>query len=209
LDETSGTVAFDSIGGNNGVYSSSPTLNQASLLRSGLGKSVLFNNNNLLIDPLTISTSEFTVDGWVRLPTLPTRGIFFSIGLLINGGSTRANFSVGVGSGTIETNGTTLIALSEIISWYSSSSNLTTKPFHVAIRLQALQLSLFLNGTQVLDTNTNGTNSLPASSLNRLSIGTSLDTQGRRLINGFIDEVAVYDYPLSNAQIMLKAGINF
>src|SRR5262249_49814733 len=84
LGESSGSLAADERGANAGTYTNSPTLAQSSLLGSdSVNKAVSFDGTNDFVKvadsaPLDLS-SAFTIETWIKPPSLPASGTFNSI----------------------------------------------------------------------------------------------------------------------------------
>ncbi len=70
LDETTGTVAVDRIGGRNGVYANAPTLDRPGAVTGQTGRSVLFDGVDDYVDLGDVydfpGTAAFSVELWVN-----------------------------------------------------------------------------------------------------------------------------------------------
>jgi len=182
LDEVSGTIAVDSVGGANGTISGGVTLNQAGVL----GKGMLFNGTTgkILTDNPAPFPITVTVEAWIKTSDSVTQKTILSNRHNVVGGSSRIAFymvgAAGVWTG-IGTNGVRNISDNQ---WH-----------HVVFILDGTNCKIYIDG--VLDVT--GTNVVTLPNLNLLSIG--WETEGNQWFNGSLDEIAIYPYALSPSQI--------
>jgi hypothetical protein len=196
LSETSGTTAFDDSGANNGSYVNGVALGQSGV-SSGHDKAVLFNGSNQWMQvpdnaALRLNRSS-TIEFWAKMNAFANTWP----GILGKG-----NSATGTG----------------YIIWYDATRYLdykragidcltsagvmsSTEYRHFAVVYDALAHTVkwYVNGVlDVTCTNRIYPANTDASTLN---LGVA-DHYG----NTFIDEVAIYDYPLSRERILAHAG---
>jgi hypothetical protein len=180
LDETTGLVASDIVGGANGTISGGVTLNQ-----SGIGKSMLFNGlSGVITAPATPLPLVCTVEMWMKVANgiiaiksaLSNRFGLGSIMLGIENGK-LAMYSAESGAGSV--------ARIDNGQWH-----------HVVYILTGSTTTFYIDG--LLDTVINTPRS--AAPINIIRI--SSEEGGIFWWDGNIDEVAIYPYALSAKQIL-------
>jgi MSHA biogenesis protein MshQ len=196
LNETTGTLADDDEGANNGTYTNTPTLGQATPLVGDAGFSVRFNNGvtNEYVQIPDSATLDFagnsTIEAWIRSATLSVnnatvigKGSTTSWAVQRNGGNNTPAWL------TNGTTGTTLVGTANI-----NSGNW----IHIVVVRNGTTKEIYINGaldaTATITGNPN-TNGSP------VRIAENGQTAGRYW-RGYIDEVAVYNQPLSGADIL-------
>jgi hypothetical protein len=210
LDETSGTTASNLIApANTGDYQNSPTLNQSSLLTSNVGKSVSFSrasSQGVLINNVGFTSVPFTIEGMIKLPDTSQQGVFF--GIRVQAGSNKGEFYLGVGNNSTDSNGNELIGLSEFAGFYETNTNLGTRINHLAMTVSnSLQLTIYLNGTQVFQGNTSGSEAITGTNGNGMIA--YQPGSATRWVTALIDEVSYYPSVLSSGQIALRSALAF
>jgi autotransporter-associated beta strand protein len=209
FDETNGTVAYDWVGGNNGVYNN-VNLNQAGysvtdsdpaigVPASGSPRGYMQVTNGT---PFVINAgSVFTFECWAYFTNLTTKGRLFSTLNLANpNGYAFGTLPGGTGleftSGSVADNDTPPLASPLVAGqWY-----------HLAFTCDGNNYTFYLNGAPVGTIGVSG--HAPNGTLNRLQLGanppsytTGGSDGGAEQVNGRIDEAAFYPYALSQTQV--------
>jgi autotransporter-associated beta strand protein len=208
LDETNGTVAFDGISANNGVYNNI-NLNQSGYAvtdsdpaigvpGSGSPRGYMQVTNGT---PFVINGgSVFTFECWAYFTNLTTKGRLFSTLNLANpNGYAFGTLPGGAGleltSGAVADNDITLGSPLVAGQWY-----------HLACTCDGNSYTFYLNGAPVGAIAVSG--HAPNGTLNRLQLGanppsytTGGSDGGAEQVNGRIDEAAFYNYALSQNQV--------
>jgi autotransporter-associated beta strand protein len=208
LDETNGTIAYDWVGGNNGVYNNA-SLNQTGysvtdsdpaigVPASGSPRGYMQVTNGT---PFIINGgSVFTLECWAYFTNLTTKGRLFSTLNLANpNGYAFGTLPGGAGleltSGAVADNDVTLSSPLVHNQWY-----------HLACTCDGNNYTFYINGAPV------GTIAVaahaPNGTLNRLQLGanppsytTGGSDGGAEQVYGRIDEAAFYGYALSQPQV--------
>jgi autotransporter-associated beta strand protein len=208
LDETNGTIAFDAVGGNNGIYNN-VSLNQPGYAvtdsdpaigvpGSGSPRGYMQVTN---VTPFIINGgSVFTMECWAYFTNLTTKGRLFST--LNLGNPNGYAFGVlpgGAGleltSGAVADNDVTLATALVTAQWY-----------HLVCSCDGNNYNFYVNGAPVGSIAVTG--HAPNGTLNRLQLGanppsytTGGSDGGAEQVYGRIDEAAFYPYALSQSQI--------
>ncbi len=204
LNETSGTTAYDIVGGYNGTYVGGCTLSQAGPTNSIFGsssRSVLFDGSSGYVDipegPFNI-TGPITTVAWVNVTSTPNFA-----GLVGHGDQSwrmtiNPSGEPGADDGNVPTDATSPIGINNG-NWNMIAYTYTGVPG------QSDNGSLYVDG--VLVANNNVTTAPSGDSLD-VWIGGSPDYGTARLLNAKIANVAVYPEALSAAQLQdLYSGI--
>lgn len=192
LNETSGLVAVDSIGGANGTISGGVTLNQAGATNDG-NKSMLFNGTTGQITTTTVSiTPPATLELWIKLSgavrtaddLLSARfganlGVQWVLYLDWGSGHPGASFYTG-GLGGIGS----LIFVPEDGNWH-----------YLVVVIGSSRTQFFQDGVDV------STAAAGVMSSSSGPIGIGWDPANPHSMSGSIDEVAIYPLVLTPAQI--------
>ena len=209
LDETNGTVAYDGISANNGIYNN-VNLKQAGysvtdsdpaigVPASGSPRGYMQITN---VTPFIINGgSIFTFECWAYFTNLTTKGRLFSTLNLSapNGyafgvlpGGTQLEFT----SGFVADNDTPPLA----------SPLVTGQWYHLAFTCDGNNYTFYVNGAPVGTIGVTG--HAPNGTANRLQLGANPPSYttggadgGAEQVNGRIDEAAFYPYALSQAQV--------
>lgn len=197
LDETSGTIAADAIGTNNGTYAGT-TLNQAPLVLTG--RSVLFSGSGsgvTIPDAANLSfvSTAFSIECWVKTTSSSAASLLakdttyqtwpeYNLNLNSNGTvkcDIRSN-----NSDTPKASATTSLAINDGNSHHV-----------VAVFVPSATLKIYVDGVERASVNHSLATSFnsPAS----LRLGRSSD-EGSYLV-GYMDEVALYASALSAQQV--------
>jgi Concanavalin A-like lectin/glucanases superfamily len=196
LDEAAGTTAADSEGTNTGTYTNTPTLNQATALVGDSGNSVRFNNGvtNEYVNIADNASLDFagnsTIEAWIQSATLSVNNA-----TVIGKGSTTSwavQRNGGANTPAWLTNGTTAATL-------AGTANINSGAWiHIVVVRNGTTKQIYINGaldaTATITGNPN-TNGSP------VRIAENGQTTGRYW-RGYIDEVAVYNAPLTAADIL-------
>jgi hypothetical protein len=207
LDETGGTTAVDSAGGNKGTYTGGYTLNQAGIPSTGR-PAVLFNGSsgyvNLGATAALNLTAAWTLEAWVYLTSTPngcgvisevypgSGNVLYEIGFGFSAGG--AALTVGYYTGS---------------AWYvAAGAALSLNAWHHVVGTwDGTTLRLYADGAQVA---TATPAAKPVAGMDGLYIGKRHDNAGSApFFPGRIDEVAIYSAALSAARITdhYNAGI--
>lgn len=208
LDETNGTVAYDWVGGNNGVYNNiilgqpgyavTDPDSAIGLPASGSPRGYMQVTN---LTPFIINGgSVFTFECWAYFTNLTTKARLFStlspstpfgyaFGVLPGG--TKLEFT----AGNVADNDVPL-----------SSSLVTGQWYHLALSCDGNNYNFYVNGAPVGSVTVNG--HAPNGTANLLQLGANPPNftngsadGGAEQVYGRIDEAAFYVYPLSQDQI--------
>jgi hypothetical protein len=201
LNETSGPVAYDLVGGNNGAYMGTVQLGQAGLANAGFGSpssSARFDGSSGYVDiplgPFNI-TNAVTALAWVQVSTTPSH---FS-GIVGHGDS---SWRV-----TVDTSGHPGAADAGFSDATSPTSIVGTNWHLVAYTYNGVS-----NGSLYVDGTLKATNTVPVPTGDGLDvwIGGSPDYGTGRLLAGNIAQVSVFTNTLSASQVLAlyAAGTN-
>lgn len=195
MNEKSGTTCIDIIGGNNGTYPQEAILGQPSLLSSDVDESsVLFNTsvNSFVSIPYTFTNTNFTV-GCLCSIGLLSRVVLMQVNLTLS--DNRAQLSYLAGNSGNSAN--RLAGLSQNVAFYIPNSffDVGTNTLFIAMKLNNLTLSYFINGVKLIETNTSGNNTNPANRNNTIQFGgaASHASDNPRLSNFFFFNSALTD----------------
>jgi hypothetical protein len=191
LDETSGTSAANTASaGNPGTLTGGPTW-----VTGKYGNATSFNGSSHSISaavPMT-QTDNWTMSAWVYPSSLPqTEGMAMYIG------TDPGGYGFGIGHAG---NNSKLTVLYGYVAWIDTGYTFPTNNewYHVSLTRSAGYLSAHVNGQRVGNTDLDGSNN-PNSPSNAFEIG-HISGYGGRYFNGAIDDVRVYNYARTQAQI--------
>lgn len=218
LNETNGTTAYDQMGRHNGSYAGAVVLGGAGprppdFLGFGLTNTAAQFTQNLtnswvLISGLNLNTNNLsgntvTITAWIY----PIGSQADSVGLFFNrssgsGGASVAGLNYGsVGSGNAQTLGYTWNNNSGTWGWNSGLMPPVNQWSFAALVVQPAKATLYLINTNGEQSATNILSN-PIQAFGGVStIGTDMYAATARVFNGLIDEVAVFNYSLTPAQI--------
>jgi hypothetical protein len=196
FNEGSGTVAADSVNGQNGTLTNGP------LWTTGkLGQAIRLDGSNdyVALPTMDLTGSALTMSAWVMFTAFPANsdqrilskssGIaeqshYWMLSQTKQGNAQRLRFRLRTGSST-----TTLIA---------SSGDLAANTwYHAVATYDGSTMKLYLNGTLVGSTAKTGT--LATSTWVSVNIGRNPD--GNNYLSGAIDEVQIFNRALTQAEI--------
>ncbi len=197
LGESSGNVACDSKGSDNGTYHGGFTLGQPGALAGDPDTSVSFDgaagSDAVAGVPSGLGATNASVEAWAYVPGSSAKGAFVMVGNGSNG------YGIGVGNGTFDGAGSHLVVLFEEVRWIDTGANLTPGWHYVVLTLDASgSPTVYLDGTQVYSDTRTG----PTAPTGGVYIGgyTAADSN-QRYFAGRLDEVAVYNAALTSAQV--------
>jgi hypothetical protein len=197
LNETNGTVAFDPVGGHNGIYVGGVTLAQPGVPLAGFvtpSYAAFFNGTSGYVDipegPFNI-TNAITAIAWINVPVAPN----FS-GIIGHGDSSwRMSVNSSGEPGASDGSAGDATSLASIVgsAWHMITYTYT------GVTNVANNGSLYVNGGLVTHDTVSTT---PAGSAYDVWIGGSPDYGTTRLLPGSIAHAAVFTNALSGAQIL-------
>ncbi len=192
FDETSGTIAYDSAGGNDGtIYGAVWTAGQidGALSFDGLDDYV-----DVGTGPAITGTGNFTVSAWVKVRELPASGGLLAV---VNQRST----SSANGSYIIDVRSSGYVHF-EVYNggygfYFDSDVNVGDGFWHhiVGVRTSTTEGEIYVDGSLA------GSGSGPAKSLNSVDVVIGRWNGAFRYFNGSIDDVRIYDRALSAEEI--------
>ena len=209
LNETGGNTAFDAFGGFNGSYGSNVTLGVAGprpvdFLGFELTNTAAEFTNNVTnswvtIPALNLNANTVTITAWIY----PMGGQADFTGLLFcRSGTTVAGLNYGgSGSGSAGTIGYTWNNLVSTWGWNSGLIPPANQWSVVSLTVQPSQATVYLFTTNGLQTATNILTHPVQSFAGPGTIGTDTYSAAARSFNGVMDEVAVFNYTLTSAQL--------
>ena len=191
LGESSGTVAADASGTNNGTYVNGPALGSPGAIANDPDTSVTFNGTSQRVTlPSLPAASDFSIEGWTYL----TNGSVTNNTLY--GGSGTMRLLARPGTGPTEAYaGVTLNGTEYVLQPLSSASNLNTWVYWVLTR-QGSTLTLYRDGVQIAQRA-----DLPATATANINGSIASQTNNLYYLTGRIDDVAVYNQALSSAAV--------
>jgi uncharacterized protein (TIGR02145 family) len=196
MDENTGTVANDTSGNNNtGTLTNGPIWD-----RGKFGSGVKFDGSNDYVSlgspsNFVLGTSDFSVSAWVKLSVMPTSDAWpasYSSHFVIVGLGT---FNLGDGWDLI-VGQTKIILQSNDAQIISGTHSMTTNTwYNIAVKRLGSNFYLYVNGFQIASISSSVTMGTGAVA----NIGCET-TQGA-FLNGSIDQVRIYNYARTPAQI--------
>jgi len=204
LDESSGTAMIDSYNLNNGVYSGAVTQGTAGLIFGGADASATFNSGATINGTATVpfnaslNPSTFTVEFWAN-PLTTTVGGQYVVALQDRAapGSPRRGYAVQYDNitsyswdFTIGTNATLFTSISSPPPRVKAGTL-----YHVVASYDGTTARLYVNGTLV---NSLAAPYQPATNATDLTIASR---NGNNYTRAVLDDVALYNYALSPAQV--------
>jgi hypothetical protein len=209
LNETNGSTAYDALGNFNGAYGSNVTLGvagprPAEFLGFALTNTAAEFTNNLTnswvtIPALNLNTNTVTITAWIY----PMGSQADAAGLVFyRSGSTTAGLNYGeVGSGTAGLLAYTWDDLPSTWSWDSGLTPPVNQWSLVALTVQPTQAILYVFTTNGMFASTNLVTHPNQAFEAAGTIGTDTYAASARVFNGLVDEVAVFNYALTFAQL--------
>jgi len=199
LNELSGVVAVDEIGNNPATYTNSPTLGVDGLIEDNISKSVDFTpiDSYLITDSQSsgLSLSDISIVTIIQVSEYPasrTNIVSFSeLGI----GSTLRDKSIEINSdGTIS-----FYTFDDFQKRTTSSPIELNKPVHIVGSVDATNNSLYIDGVLVDQVDSSGSTTYDSYIVIAGDIGSG-DGQST-YFNGIIDDVAIYNYALSDDDV--------
>jgi hypothetical protein len=190
-------VACDSKGSDSGTYQGGFTLGQSGAIAGDPDTSVGFDgatgSDAVAGIPRGVAATNASVEAWAYMPGSSTNGAFVMVG---NGSD---GYGIGVGSGTFNTSGSSLIVLFESRRWIDTGAHLAPGWHHVVLTLDGSGApTVYLDGTQVYhDTGIGAVNPTGGVHIG----GYTAANSDKRYFAGRLDEVAIYNVALSSAQV--------
>jgi hypothetical protein len=205
LNETSGTTAYDDVGGYNGTYGSTVILGATGprppddlgfeLTNTAVQVANGVSNAWMTVPALNLNTNTVTITCWLKPSSVqaPWAGVFYC-----RGGSTVAGLDFGG-------NGTALgYTWNNDLGTYGWSSGVTP-PVGVwsfsALVIQPTQVTIYLGTASGLTSANNTYNHPPQAFEVNSEIGTDTYSSLARAFSGLLDEVAIYNTALTPVQI--------
>ncbi|GAF97829.1 unnamed protein product, partial [marine sediment metagenome] len=146
----------------------------------------------------SLSNTNVTFGAWVYLSSASLKGTFIKIGKAV-GMENEDGYGIGVGSGDLETSGNELIGIYEGIRWIDTNTNIGTGWHHAVMVIDSSGVpSFYLDGTSL--GSFSGTNAR-VPSVESFIGGYNARGTGPRFFNGLVDDVRIYDYAMSQAQV--------
>jgi hypothetical protein len=209
LNETSGSTAFDALGGFDGTYGSNVTLGVAGpkptdFLGFELNNSAAEFTNNVTnswvtIPALNLNANTVTITAWIY--PMGSQADFTGL-LFCRSGTTVAGLNYGgSGSGSAGTIGYTWNNLMSTWNWNSGLVPPANQWSFVALAVQPSQATVFLFTLNGLQTATNILTHPVQSFAGLGTIGTDTYSPVARSFNGVMDDVVVFDYTLTPADL--------
>jgi hypothetical protein len=141
-----------------------------------------------------LGTANVAVALWVNIPDTSESGAFVKIG-----GENANGYAIGVGNGTFDSEGNELIMLYEAVRWIDTNTNIGTGWHHVAMIIDSAGVpSAYIDG--VFLTTYAGTGAVTPTASTK--IGGYTITAINRYGMYYLDDVRIYNYPRSTAQIV-------
>lgn len=199
LDETSGTTAADSVGGNNGTYTGGYTLNQTGIPSTGR-PAVLFNGSSGYVNlgaPAALNlTAAWTLEAWVYLVSTPNGS-----GIIAEQHTGSGNVLYEIGFGFSTSGAALTVGYYTGSAWYvAAGAGLSLNAWHHVVGTwDGTTLRLYADGSQVAAATPAAA---PVGGVNNMYIGKRHDNTGvAPFFPGRIDEAAVYSTALSAERI--------
>ncbi len=205
LGESSGSVAADQTGQHNGSYLGGVTLGEAGAVPFDANTAVRFNGSTgrvLIADVLDFAgTAPFSLLAWAK-PTTLTGAAQQVLQKRSNTVGTRNGYVLGLGTSNVW----------QVARWVSDTANAVSGPtatantwVHLVGTYTGSQLRLYVNNTAFGPVTSSGS---VANVSDPLTLGVN-SVQSAAFWNGLIDEVAIFDFALSAAQVaeLYRTGV--
>jgi hypothetical protein len=209
LNETNGSIAYDSIGSYNASYGNNVTMGVAGprppdflgfeLTNTAAQFTTNLTNSWVTFPALNLNTNTVTLTAWIY----PIGSQANAAGLVFcRNGTTTAGLNYGdANSGIAGVLGYTWNDLQSTWSWNSGLIPPANQWSFVALVVQPTSAIIYLINTNGQQTATNRLNHPNQAFEGTGTIGTDTYSSVARAFNGVIDEVAVFDYSLMSAQV--------
>ena len=202
FDENTGTSTVEDSSGNDNQGSFNGAMTEADWVPGKFGSALDFDGSDDYVripSVLGLGTTNVSVNAWVYLDSASESGSFVKVGTTSNG------YSLGVGSGTHDSDGNQLIMLYEGVRWISTVSNIGTGWHHVGMTIDSTGIpSAYIDGTFI--GSYSGTNANTPTS--QIDIGGNNPGSYPRFVDGIVDDVRIYNYARTQKQIIqdMNAG---
>lgn len=192
MDETSGTTLVDSSGnGRNGTYTGSPTLGSAALVTSG-GTSVTFDGSNYASIPaasIPAFGDQLSFEAWVATTSTAAVKVFLGCD---NDTERALQFRFNAGKPEV-------VLLPFVGSLAAPTAKNDGYPHHCVATYNGVIIRLYVDGVEVATLAATGNLGVPTTL--PWVIGERSPTVGAYAWVGRIDNVGIYNYALSAAQV--------
>ena len=189
FEEGTGTSAFDSSGnGYTGTLTSGPVWTTGKI-----GKAGNFNGSSDYVttsSAVTTQTTNVTLEGWVKWNGQSQSAILF-----YNGNSASNGYGLLIGNGSCGSGTSVILMLGGIACGAINAGNITANQWvHLALTRDSTTWRIYING--VLQSSTSTTS--PGTPNTSTTLG---GKSGNNFFNGQIDQVRLFNYARSAAQI--------
>ena len=204
LNETNGSVVYDSVGGSNGTFNPVTTkAGQAGPRPSGQSgfeagnNALLFDGNtsDVTCAPLNATFTSATIIAFIQPKGLPSTD-FSGLVYVRGGGAPASGLFLRPSSRTLGYNWNDNAIL---YNWDSALTPVTDAWNMVAIVVEPKLATMYLDSGSGLQSASNPTAHGTQSFIAPIHIGT--DPLGNRIFGGLIDEIAIFDHALTRAEI--------
>jgi prepilin-type N-terminal cleavage/methylation domain-containing protein len=206
LNKGSGTSANDSSGSNNHGTLINGSIWSTDIPSPQFGKSISFNGStNYIAVPNSVSlslNSSLTLSAWVKRNSLTSFSYTIISKGSLNGGSTNVSYGLFLAgtnnySGRISNNGSTITGITSSGVYNDTNWHLVTLVYNSSLQT----LNLYIDGVQAATPLTGVTSSLFTNNTNFTVGSMILSGAPSWFWNGLIDDVRVYNRPLSAVEI--------
>lgn len=202
LDETSGTVAKDAVDSFDGLYENVVLNQPGATLNTDAAVSFNGTNADVSIPALGLTTTNFTITGWVKRSGAQTSfsGLVFSR----NAGNRGAGLMLANNGANVELR----YSWNDVSGEWNAATGLNLPDGQwafIALTISPTRAIVYLATNGVVSAVTNNTAPSALTLSGNLYFGYDAASSSRRLV-GQMDEVAVYNQTLTGAQIAQLAG---
>ncbi|MEW4562123.1 LamG domain-containing protein [Bremerella sp. JC770] len=199
LDETSGSIAYDSsLGGNHATYIGAPTLGVGGPNSDALGTAIELDGSTQYVTSgksLLNGLSQFTIAGWVYFDSLSSNRSFF-------GQNDVIEFGINAADGQIH------LWTANGGAFYVAGTLSTGRWVHIAAVGDGMAISVYVDGTLVHMGGTATAGGHYGSSSSHFKIGEGVYSPIGDYLDARVDDVRVYSRALCASEIQaLSAGL--